>query len=266
MKLTVVGARSFIGSAVAELARARGVEVLVVPHDAVPPQALGVVVYCSGLAWGADQQPEAAYRLHVSEPLALLATRRFDRFLYLSSTRVYDRSASTDETAALFVDPLDPHGVYPASKIAGEAALLSASDKTVALRLSNVFGPNLTAKVFLSDIIRQAVETGRIQIRTALGSSKDYVSVDDVADLVLRIAGGSRQRVYNVAAGHNTTHQQIIDAIAAVLPVEVSVTQDAPLAVAQTIDIRRVRDEFGFAPRELLGAIPVIVGAFRRSA
>lgn len=263
MRLTIVGARSFIGLAIATRAKQRDLDVAVVPHDRVPDSELGTVVYCSGIAWGAEHQPSDAYRLHAIEPFALLARGRYDRFLYLSSTRVYDRSDATDEGAELCVDPSDPLQVYPASKIAGESALLGGSERSVVLRLSNVFGANVHSKVFLSDVVRQAVTTARIEIRTALDSSKDYIGVDDVADLVLRIAAKSVHRIYNLAAGRNTTHRQIIDAISALMPVDVHVAPDAPLLVAKAIDVGRIREEFAFTPRDVVSAIPDIVNAFR---
>ncbi|HXW51019.1 MAG TPA: NAD(P)-dependent oxidoreductase [Candidatus Acidoferrales bacterium] len=266
MRLTIVGARSFIGAVVAAAARGRDHEVVVTPHDQIPDGDLGVVVYCSGIPWGADAQPREAFRLHVSAPLEWLDTRRFERLIYLSSARVYDRSASTHEDTTLATLPSDAQSVYVASKIAGEAAMLECSERTIVLRPSNVFGANLESHVFLSDIIRQAVTTGRMTIRTALWSSKDYVDVHEVAYVILKIAAASRHRVYNVASGRNTTHQAIVERIAALVPAEVSVERDAPVVVAPAIDVNRICEEFDFRPSDLIAALPDIVKAFQAAA
>jgi cephalosporin hydroxylase len=52
-------------------------------------------------------------------------------------------------------------------------------------------------------------------LEQTLDSAKDYVSVDDVVDLVLRIAREGRQRVYNVASSANVTHGEIVDCLQA---------------------------------------------------
>ena len=262
MKLTIVGARGFIGSAIAALARARGLDVVAASHDKIPTGSLGTVVYCSGLAWGSDERPLEAYRLHVCAALELLMSANFERLLYVSSTRVYDGLSSTNEDAQLAAFPSDRNATYATSKIAGEAAVLAASERNIVVRLSNVYGPNFRARVFLSDILRQAIETGRIELRTALASSKDYISVDEVADLVLRIMGEGKHQIYNVAAGRNTTNAELTRAIAATLPVEVRVASNAPTSIVPKINIQRIRDEFGFSPRDVLDEVPVLVRAF----
>jgi len=263
VRLTVIGARGFIGSALEQHARLAGLDVVGTSHDRIPKDSLGTVIYCSGLACGASEQPLEAYRLHVSVPARVLSEATYERFIYVSSTRVYDGAASTNEDAGLVVRPLDMNSTYAISKLAGEAAALAASTNNVVVRLSNVFGPKMRSRVFLNDIMRQAVSSGRIEIRTALDSSKDYVALDDVSDLVLRIARAGTQRVYNIAAGYNTTHAQLTHKIAAAVPVRVVVEPDAPLAVAPTIDIGRIKREFPFTPRNVVEAIPEMIRALQ---
>jgi nucleoside-diphosphate-sugar epimerase len=265
VRLTVIGARGFVGSALEQHARLGGLDVVGASHDRIPKDSLGTVIYCSGLACGASERPLEAFRLHVCVPIQVLSEARYDRFIYVSSTRVYDTAIATNEDVSLPVQPLDVRSTYATSKSAGEAAVLSASANNVVVRLSNVFGPQMRSNVFLNDILHQAVSTGRIELRTALDSSKDYIAVDDVADLLLRIASAGTQRVYNLAAGYNTTHAQLTRAIAATLPVEVVVVPGAPLAVAPTIDIGRVRREFKFTPRNVVEAMPAMLRALQEA-
>jgi nucleoside-diphosphate-sugar epimerase len=265
VKISVVGARGFIGSAIAQTAVERGHNVARVMHDSLPMGQLGTVIYASGLAFGADKNPLDAYLQHVAVPLALLREGRCDRLIYISSTRVYDRALDTREQTPLVVDPADRASTYSASKVAGEAAILGAGERNIVCRLSNVAGPSVRSSLFLSDVVRQAVVAGRISLRTALDSSKDYVRVDDAARIILEIAESGRERVYNVASGSNTTHRELVGAIREVLPVEVSVPEDAPTSVVPVIDINRIRAEFGFLPGSVLEMIPKIVDAFERA-
>jgi nucleoside-diphosphate-sugar epimerase len=263
VRITVIGARGFIGSAIAAHAERAGHDVVACSHDAVPETELGTIVYCSGVAWGADAAPLEAYELHAAVPLRLLQTRDYDRAVYVSSTRVYDRSPATTEDTPAAILTAVAGDVYAASKLAGEGIVLAAKPQNRVVRASNVYGASLRSQLFLSDIVRQAVRTGCIDLRSSLDSSKDYISVDDLAALVLRIAAGSRERVYNIAAGCNTTHAALIEAIVGSSRVQVRVPDDAPTVNVPEIDVSRVMEEFSFVPRDVVDDIPDLIRAFR---
>ncbi|HTU82336.1 MAG TPA: NAD-dependent epimerase/dehydratase family protein [Candidatus Acidoferrales bacterium] len=264
-RVTVVGARGFIGGAVAAAARRRGDEVLEASHgDVETGRDLGTVIYCSGIAWGASEAPLEAYDAHVVAVARLLRDARYDRFVYLSSTRVYDASPATDEETPAAVRADAAADVYVASKLAGENLVLAANPANRVVRASNTFGASLRSQLFLSDVLRQAVTTGRIQLRSALESSKDYVSVEDVAERTLDVASRGTHRIYNVAAGRNTTHRALIDAIRRVLPVDVEIAPGSPATTAQPIDVARVQAEFPFVPAEVCAEVPRLLQAFAR--
>jgi nucleoside-diphosphate-sugar epimerase len=204
-----------------------------------------------------------AYEMHVSAVVRLLKTANYDRLVYVSSTRVYDAAECTHEDAALVFSPFERFSAYAASKIAGEHCVLSANPNNRVVRLSNVYGASVRSGLFLSDILRQAVTTGIIRIRTLRESSKDYVSVDDVAEAIGQVARHSRQRVYNVASGRNTTHGDILEVIARSLPVEVCIAPGSQAAIARPIDATRLRNEFRTGSREVLHDIPSLVREFR---
>jgi nucleoside-diphosphate-sugar epimerase len=261
-RMTVVGARGFIGAAVAARARAGGWDVVECRHDDVPGGNLGTIVYCSGVAWDAGNDPLRAYAVHVTAIAGILARSPHERAIYLSSTRVYDRAASTSEAAVTGVRSDAGGDVYALSKLAGEGAVLGAGASNRVVRLSNVYGASFRSGLFLSDILRQLAETGRIALRTSRESSKDYVSVDDVAECILRIAAGSEHAVYNVAAGRNTSHGALLDAILRAVPAEIAIASDAPTVTVPAIDVERVRRVFAFEPRNVLDDVPALVAAF----
>ena len=263
-RITVVGARGFIGSAVAAAARAQSKDVVECTHDAVPSDVeLGTLVYCSGFAWGAERDPFNAYRVHAVDVANILERARYAQAIYISSTRVYDRANESDESADTPVRAGARADVYAASKLAGEGIVLAAREENRVVRCSNVYGESLRSELFLSDILRQAAKTGRISIRSSLRSAKDYVSVVDVADCVLRIAGGSRERIYNVAAGRNTTHGALLDRLHSVVPFELEIAPQSPDVVVREIDVRRIQDEFAFEARDVLDDLPRLAEAFR---
>ncbi len=264
-RLTVVGARGFIGTHVARRAAAAGWNVVACSHDEIPDEPLGTVAYCSGVASGAERRPAEAYRLHAQVPLFIVERRIWERVIFVSSTRVYGRAHSTSEEEPVPVRTDEIGDTYAASKLAGEAIVLSASPENRVVRCSNVYGPSLRSELFLSDVLRQAASTGRIAVRTAPSSSKDYVSVDDVAARVLDVASGSRHRIYNLAAGRNTTNEALLDAIARAIRVEVTIAPGSPSIVVPHIDVARVQAEFPFEPRDVLGDVPELVRAFQNA-
>jgi nucleoside-diphosphate-sugar epimerase len=96
-------------------------------------------------------------------------------------------------------------------------------------------------------------------LEQTLDSAKDYVSVDDVVDLVLRIAREGRQRVYNVASSANVTHGEIVDCLQATTGCAVEVRPHAARAVFPQIAIGRVTEEFGYRSARLLEDLPGVV-------
>ena len=109
---------------------------------------------------------------------------------------------------------------------------------------------------FLGTIIQEAINDGTITLRSSLESVRDYISVDDLAPLLVRIATTGRQQIYNVGGGENITNREVTAAIAALTGCSVSVVPGAPTTGFARIDCSRVREEFGFAPARVLDDLP----------
>jgi nucleoside-diphosphate-sugar epimerase len=263
-RVAVVGGRGFVGSAVARRAEEAGYAVDVRSHEAsFDGEEFDAVVYCSGVAWGAQERPLDAFETHVSAVARILRTVQSGRFIYLSSTRVYDGAASTDEAQRLILDAPERIDAYRASKIAGEGVVLCGHRSPCVLRLSNVYGPSFDSGLFLSDILRQAGTFGKIDVRTSEASSKDYVSVEDVAKVAIDVCGLDRvAHVYNVARGKNTTHGEIFSVLRA-QNVDVGVPDDAPTSVAPQISVDRLARDVSWQPRDVLADLPDLLRSFQ---
>lgn len=262
MSWTVVGARGFIGSVLVQKLRRRGDEVMELTHEEARAceTDLGDVLYASGVAWGAERRSDDAVRMHVEVPAALLQ-KRLASLTYLSSTRVYGDSEDTSESSRLRPAQSD---VYAATKAAGEDLVLGDERPGMrVVRLSNVFGRNFSSGLMLSDFLRQAATTGTIRVRSSQDSEKDHVSVEDVADVVLRIAESGTHRLYNVAAGRNTRQGDVLDAIARASGCTIDVAPNAPAIKFSPIEVQRIREEFDFMPKDVVAEIPALWQAFR---
>ena len=263
---TVLGGGGFVGSHLVRALTARRAAVWSpLRGQSVLDRPLGHVVYCIGLTADFREKPFATVDAHVCTLANLLEKAEFDSFLYLSSTRVYAGSALGREDAALTVDPNRPEDIFNLSKLTGESLCLSSPRPQVRIaRLSNVFGNDFSSDNFLTSLLRDVVVRNRIELRTALDSEKDYVSVDDVVSVLPAISESGTHRVYNVASGVNTTHRDIVGALQRETGCQVDVLPDAPVTRFPPIAVDRIRREFDFHAAPVAPALPALLAEFRR--
>lgn len=262
MKFTILGASGFIGSHLLAHLEESGHECFAPARDdaAVFERELGHAIYCIGLTADFRQRPFDTVRAHVCFLAEVLEKARFDSLLYLSSTRVYAGAASGDEEARLLAGDL-----YNLSKLAGEALCFASGREHVRVaRLSNVYGNDFSSDNFLPAIIRAAVEEGRVVLNTALDAAKDYVSIDDVARILPRIALEGKQRVYNVAGGRNTSNRELLAKLAEITGCGVDAPPGVPATDFPRIVIGRLEQEFAYAPVAVLDCLEGLAAAYRR--
>lgn len=267
-RATVFGAAGFVGRALAAHLRAGGWDVREVVRGDTSWQGadLGHAFYAVGLTADFRTRPFDTIDAHVHLLTDVLRGATFSSLVYLSSTRVYGPAASTDEETAIPAYPGNPDHLYNLSKLMGEAACLGSglSNARVA-RLSNVFGADLASANFLTEVLREAVQTGRVSLRTSLASAKDYVALDDVVRALEALALRGTAPITNVAFGRNTTHGEIMDAIRAETGAEISVAPDAPTVTMPEIATQRL-DALGVRDRvSLQDSIGDLIAAFRQS-
>ena len=269
MNFTVIGGKGFVGSAVVERLRADGHEVFVPergdPHLLRRP--LGHVIYAAGVTADFRSRPFDTMRAHVGFLAEVLEHARFDSLLYLSSARIYRHAEDAQEETPIALRSENPEDFYDLTKLSGEALCHASGRSNVrVVRLANVIGRDFRSANFVFDLIRSACRDGCIELRSALDSEKDYVMVDDVADVLTKIALHGQHCCYNVASGFNTPHARIVGAIAATTGATWTVVPGASRIASPPIDILRLRTEFGFAPQEVLSEIPTLVNEYRKSA
>ncbi|MCZ8376787.1 MAG: NAD(P)-dependent oxidoreductase [Beijerinckiaceae bacterium] len=261
-RFTILGASGTIGRRLVAWLRAAGEEVFAPARgdEAIWREDLGAVVYCIGVTADFRSRPLETVEAHVGLLRRLLADARFDRLVYLSSTRVYGGAAHDDqpvrEDMSLAVNPHSGSDLYNLSKLMGESLCLHGSHgRACVARLSNVVGgEDADSENFIPSLLRDAA-TGRIHLRSALDSAKDYIHIDDVVPLLARMARGPATGIYNIASGSRTTHAEWIDAITAATGAEVTVEPGAPRILFPPIDITRIRAEFGADPREAVRSL-----------
>jgi nucleoside-diphosphate-sugar epimerase len=263
MRITVLGGTGFIGRAILKRLAAEDHDVYAPDRGGIDwARDLGHVIYAIGLTADFRTRPFETVDAHVNVLADVLRRGRYESFLYLSSARVYQGATDTREEAPLSVRPSHPGDLYNLSKLMGESLCLAvAQPSTRVARLANVYGFDPDSENFLSTVLRDAASRGTVHFQTALESSKDYVAIEDVVTVVLRIAASARHRLYNVASGRNVTHREIADFLQRT-GVGVSVGTAAPVTAAPVLRIDRVIEEFGFEPQELVPRLPALYRDF----
>lgn len=262
---TILGASGFIGAALVAWLESHDQVVHAVTRAVLPVllarrRPAGHVIDCIGLTSDFRVRPLDTAEAHVGLVAHCLADLQFNSFLLLSSTRVYARASATHEEAALPAMPADPSDLYNVTKLAGEAlCLVDPRPTTRVVRLSNVYGIGMPAETFLGQVLREGRETGGVVFRQSPASSKDYVSTSAVVRLLPAIATTGQHRIYNVAAGCNTSHAAIAYCLRDVTGWHTSFASDVPTVRHLPIDTARLDAEFGPTASDLVTDLPILL-------
>ena len=257
MKFTVFGGQGFIGRHLVKHLRS-------IEHEVFAPSRvelrdlsadLGHVVYAIGLTGDFRSRFKETIEAHVDTLIETMANARFESWLYLSSTRLYGIENSrkpSDESSAITLHP-SADKLYDVSKLMGETWCLAQPQETIRVaRLSNVYGDGQSDATFLGDVLRSLNQTGSAEIGDAPSSTKDYVSINDVVDLLTKISIEGKARVYNVASGQNVSHQQLAHRLTELSGHPVSFIAGGHKRCLQPIDVRRIQEEFSVQSSSIL--------------
>lgn len=260
MKFTIFGGRGFVGSNLKDYLELQGHHVEIPPRGTekelvTSGQELGHVIYAIGLTADFRQRPVATIEAHVHMLTDLLYEAKFDSWLYLSSTRVYaelNEHERADETVKLPVTP-SADTLYNLSKLLGESVCLGRENPTIRVaRLSNVYGKGQESVTFLGAVMNELLTKGRVEIREAPLSSKDYISIEDVCVLLAKIALGGKEQIYNIACGTPTSHQEIADQLTKLTNNPVTFAKNGQRRSFPVIDATRIINEFAIQPKSLI--------------
>ena len=150
----------------------------------------------------AESEPDAAMRANRDGPalLAGLCAKDGVRFIHVSTDYVFDgdKGAPYVET-----DKTNPTGVYGATKLAGEHAVLTALPSALVLRTSWVYAA--TGKNFVRTMLAAAARG--TPLRVVADQRGCPTNAADLADAILAVAGRKSWQggVYHAAGSGDTT-------------------------------------------------------------
>jgi nucleoside-diphosphate-sugar epimerase len=163
------------------------------------------------------------------------------------------------------VNPRKLDHIYNISKIAGEAVCHAMNNSKVrVVRLSNVYGYDAKSENFVFSLIKDAIK-GSVVLNSSLSSCKDYISIDNTINALIRIAQRGQHQIYNVASGHNITAGQILNKLKELTNCTIEVKGIDTIRFPK-INITRLLREFPFEPDNLLNDLERLVKIYKIKA
>jgi dTDP-4-dehydrorhamnose reductase len=173
MRIAIVGSGGRLGAALARTWSGEGDTILGFNHASLnladdtqlratlEPLEFDVLVNCAALTNVdyCETHELEAMRINADavRTIARICAAKGRRCLHISTDYVFNGEKREPYTES---DPAIPIGAYARSKLAGERALLKASDRHLVIRLSWVFGPDRSS--FVDQILQKARETDQL--------------------------------------------------------------------------------------------------------
>ena len=91
-----------------------------------------------------------------------------------------------------------------------------------------------------------------IQIEINPESEKDYIHIDDVITLLMKISLEGKEKIYNVASGNNIKIKNIATEIQKIVNIKFNFSENAEKQSFKKINIKKIEKEFNFTPTNIL--------------
>lgn len=210
MKVAVVGATGFVGSAVAGYLSSIGIEVASVGrnnYESMKGDDYDIVVNASNNSkkYIADREPLRDFDLSVTQQMRVLSDFPAPCHVLLSSVDVYSRLDSYEGTAEDISPVVSESSHYGFHKFLAEQCVRHYAPDWLIIRLAGMVGPNLK-KNPVFDILNDS------PLRIHPESEYQFMHTADVAAIIWKlIESGIRKEVFNVCSEGLVTPRQIAD-------------------------------------------------------
>jgi nucleoside-diphosphate-sugar epimerase len=281
-RVLMTGGSGFVGRRLASAMRARGWDVATpsrqdwdLTRGELPDVAADHVVHLAARTFVPDswKQPRDFYEANVLGTVTVLEyCRRNEASLTLVSSYVYGRP----EKLPISEDhPLSPFNPYSHSKIlAEEAARFYGSSFRIPVsivRPFNLYGPGQAGHFLIPTLLRQALSREETITVADTRPKRDYLFVDDFVDLLVEVAVGGGDGVFNAGSGYSVGIAELVEIINRLLPSPkelVSRQESRPEEILDVAaDIGKARRAFRWAPRtSLQQGIEKTLDALRKTA
>lgn len=169
------------------------------------------------------------------------------KIIYASSVSVYGDLSLTPHHPN---DKLIATNTYTYSKLECEKLVIKADG--IIARLSNIYGPGMSRKNILSDLIKQISSKNINSVTIANGTPKrDLIHINDVTSCLLAMSKIQKKGVYNVATGTNISMKNLAIMIleaANITECKVEESQHSNATSCISLDISKTIETFKWTP------------------
>lgn len=256
--------------------------------EALQKHKIDIIVHTAFLIGGSiDQRPFAGVRANVDGALTLAEAARLTgvkRFLFAGTFGVYDWDKQSPEIGASPIPEdfpvISADHFYLASKVAAEGLLGAFAKKYgfeyAIVRFAQIYGRGHYAAgdyagPAMHDVLTKALAGEPVQIDPGVLSCNDYVYAKDVAQgMALACEKPLHHRIYHLGSGKLGSPEDVSNAIQQAVPGASVEVLPKPVVGPfwrheQVLDLRRTRDEIGYAPRyDLVKGVADFAGELRR--
>lgn len=264
---TVLGGKGFIGKEIVSLLLKNNMEVFVPERgDDLYSKNLGIVIYCIG-AGDCVNKPFDVLESNTTLLSNILQNSKFDKIVYISSTRLYMNNNSSGENDDLLISNNDPRKLFNLTKMAGEDLCLKSKRDAIIVRPSNVYGLALNSPLFLPKITRDAIEKKVVNMFVSQEYEKDYVSVNDVSQSILELSQMKEAvgEIFNIASGYNTSALSISNILEEKTGCEIKWNTPYPLKeIFPVTEISKLGNILkSYKPRSVLEDLAIMIDEFK---
>lgn len=248
---TIFGSNGFIGSELMKYLKEQDSKVYVPKRNQKKfKKNLGNVIYCVGSDnW--KKFPEQGFESNLGHLKEILFNNKFKSFLFLSSTRIYVNNKSTKENSFIKINSSNQNDFYNLLKLTSESICLNTNKQNIKIiRLSNVLGNNFDSPLVFPSLVRDAIKKNEITLFINKNSTKDYIHINDVINLIFKIIKFGKKKIYNLASGKNITLLKIAKLIQKQTMCKIKFKNQFTLIEEPKININSIKKEFKFKPKE----------------
>ncbi|WP_186647672.1 NAD-dependent epimerase/dehydratase family protein [Fluviispira vulneris] len=198
-----------------------------------------------------------SYIKRVEEQVLYFLSKKPIRFIYTSSTSVYNDQSS------LYLNPdsilSEPNDVYSRAKVLVENIV--KRNNGVILRLSNIFGSGMSNRNIFSNILSQ-IHNSEIILNDS-SSERDYLWIDDLLSALYHVAIKEATGVFNVASGKSISVESLCKLILTATNKEhLQIKYRFPPCYSSIkIDISKTTECFNWIPKtNILDGIHKLIG------
>ncbi|MCU6710806.1 GDP-mannose 4,6-dehydratase [Paenibacillus sp. J5C_2022] len=255
MKVLVTGGYGFIGSHIAERFHKEGHDVVIIDNlstgkreyinfkhkshslsiedpkceEIYRSNKFDIVVHMAAQVSVTDSiiHPARDAEANVSGLINMLnLSRSFNvtKFIYASSAAVYGVQQQLPIREDAECSPLSPYGM---SKLSGERYARKWQEwyglETLGFRFSNVYGPRQSVigeGGVVTTFLNRAIAGQDIVIHGDGSQTRDFIYVEDVADVIYRASLSGLTGVYNVSTGTECSVKELVDYVQELQPVK----------------------------------------------